>query len=156
ISEAWAASGPDALAFGALEPLVVLMQETPKERLLPLLTQQLAQGAQLRTLVAAGALANARTFGGQDYTGDHSLMAPPPTYEMSKELSEPERPLPIFKVLYRNTTRIQEQGARENEVLHLVEAASLPADLRSGHELREATRSADMDRAERTFAALAK
>ena len=81
ISRAWAATGSDGLTFGSLEPLVVLMQETPPERLLPLLVQKLAEGADLRTLVAAGALANARTFGGQDYTGYHSLMALAPAYD---------------------------------------------------------------------------
>lgn len=149
-------TGPDTLSFGAMEPLVALMQETPPDKLLPLLVQKLAAGTELRTLVAAGALANARTFGGQDYTGYHSLMALAPAYEMSKELPEPRRALPVLKVLYRNSTRIQEKGGRENEVLHLVEAANLPPEARSGKELQEATRSADMERAERTFAALAK
>jgi hypothetical protein len=154
-----APAGPpdgDALNFGALEPLVALMQETPPDKLMPLLVQKLASGTELRTLVAAGALANARTFGGQDYTGYHSLMALAPAYEMSKELPEPRRALPVLKVLYRNSNRIQEQGGRENEVLHLVEAANLPPESMNGKELREATRSADMERAERTFAALAK
>jgi hypothetical protein len=102
--------GPDALSFGAMEPLVVLMQETPPEKLTPLLVKMLGEGTELRTLVAAGALANARTFGGQDYTGYHSLMALAPAYEMSRELPEPRRALPVLKVLYRNSTRIQEQG----------------------------------------------
>ena len=156
LSHALAEGGPEGLTFGELEPLVVLMQETPLEALLPLLVQRLNQGTSLRTLVAAGALANARTFGGQDYTGYHSLMALAPAYEMSRELPEHQRALPVLKVLYRNSTRIQEQGGRENEVLHLVEAASLPTEIRKGEALRDATRSADMDRAERTFAALAK
>ncbi len=154
ISRALASTGSDGLTFGSLEPLVALMQETPLERLLPLLVQKMAEGTDLRTLVAAGALANARTFGGQDYTGYHSLMALAPAYEMSKELPESQRPLPVLKVLYRNSTRIQEHGGRENEVLHLVEAADLPPEVRNGKELRDATRSADMERAERTFAAL--
>jgi len=83
-------------------------------------------------------------------------MALAPAYEMSRELPEPRRALPVLKVLYRNSTRIQEQGGRENEVLHLVEAANLPPEARNGEALREATRSGDMERAERTFAALAK
>jgi hypothetical protein len=156
LSHALAEGGPEGPTFGDLEPLVCLMQETPLEALLPLLVQRLNQGTNLRTLVAAGALANARTFGGQDYTGYHSLMALAPAYEMSRELPEHQRALPVLKVLFRNTSRIQEQGGRENEVLELVEAASLPAEVRNGEALRDATRSADMDRAERTFAALAK
>src|SRR5215217_2908890 len=58
-----------ALAFGPLEPLVRLMQETAADRLLPKLAEQLAAGVELRRLVAAAALANARTFGGEDYVG---------------------------------------------------------------------------------------
>src|SRR4030095_8502748 len=156
ISQAWADDRSDMLTFGALEPLVALMQETPLDHLLPVLVKKLAEGTELRTLVAAGALANARTFGGQDYTGYHSLMALAPAYAMSRERPEPRRALPVLKVLYRNTTRIQEQGGRENEVLHLVEAANLPTEVRNGEELRKATRSGDMDRAGQTFAALAK
>src|SRR5262245_32991387 len=156
IAQAFADDGPACLSFGAIEPLVALMQETPLDHLLPILVKRLAEGTDLRTLVAAGALANARTFGGQDYTGYHSLMALAPAYEMSKELPEPRRALPGLKVLYRNSTRIHEQGGRENEVLHLVEAANLPPEARNGKALQDATRSGDMERAERTFAALAK
>lgn len=156
ISQALADDGSDVLSFGAIEPLVAMMQETPLGQLLPALVKKLADGTDLRTLVAAGALANARTFGGQDYTGYHSLMALAPAYEMARELPESRRSLPVLKVLYRNSSRIQEQGGRENEVLRLVEAAALSPEIKNGETLRQATRSGDMDRAERTFAALAK
>src|SRR4051794_31480319 len=59
------------LSFGPLEPLVRLMQETPADKLLPRLAEQLAAGTELRRLVAAAAAANARTFGGEDYVGFH-------------------------------------------------------------------------------------
>src|SRR4051794_15412287 len=62
-----AAEPPERLTFGPLEPLVGLMQETPADKLLSALVERLRQGAELRQLVAAGALANARTFGGEDY-----------------------------------------------------------------------------------------
>src|ERR1700737_2565167 len=57
------------LTFGKLEPLVALMQETPAAKLQPLLVEQLRAGMDLSRLVAAAALANARTFGGEDYVG---------------------------------------------------------------------------------------
>src|SRR4051812_48034354 len=63
------------LTFGALEPLVALMQETPADRLLPAVVQRIGAGTDLREIVAAAALANARAFGGQDYDGYHTLMA---------------------------------------------------------------------------------
>ncbi len=62
------------------------MQETPIERLLPTLVERLQGGTELKSLVAAGALANARTFGGEDYIGFHTLMAMSPAYHMALEL----------------------------------------------------------------------
>src|SRR6058998_2169742 len=115
-----ALAGESALSFGSLEPLVCLMQETPVNRLLPALTGQLKSGTELRRLVAAAALANARTFGGEDYVGFHTMMALAPAYHMARELPPERQPLPVFKVLYRNTNRIQEHGGRASEVLHPV------------------------------------
>src|SRR5262249_26045832 len=70
------------LSFGPLESLVQLMQETPADKLLPKLAEQLAAGIELRRLVAAAALANARTFGGEDYVGFHTMMALAPSLHM--------------------------------------------------------------------------
>ena len=63
------------LSFGGLEPLAGLLQETPADNLMPILVKKLQEGTSLRDLVAAGALANARQFGGQDYVGWHTFMA---------------------------------------------------------------------------------
>src|SRR5206468_4563808 len=115
----------DELSFGEMEPLVRLMQETPVDRLLPALTGQLKSGTELRRLVAAAALANARTFGGEDYVGFHTMMALSPSLHLSRELPEAQQPLPVFKVLYRNTTRIQEHDGRKDEVLHPVPLAKM-------------------------------
>ena len=152
---AGAAPEPAALTFGPMEPLVRMMQETPVGKLLPVLVEQLASGTELKRLVAAAALANARTFGGEDYVGFHTLMALSPAYRMSAELPEGERALPVLKVLYRNTSRIQEAGGRKNEVLKPVASSSPPQGLGGGEALREAVRAKDMSRAEQTFAALA-
>src|SRR5688500_5413340 len=129
------------LTFGELEPLVCLMQETPSTRLLPVLVEKLRTGTDLRRLVASAALANARTFGGEDYVRFHTLMALSPAYQMSRELPEATRALPVLKVLYRNTSRIQEAGGRSHEVLHPVQPAELPAGRPGGEVLREAVRS---------------
>src|SRR6185312_4385817 len=88
LAPAWAGEGAEALTFGKMEPLVALMQETPIAKLLPILVDKLKSGTDLRTLTAAGALANARTFGGHDYTGYHALMALMPAYQMAAELPE--------------------------------------------------------------------
>ena len=56
-SSARADEAPRPLSFGALEPLVCLMQETPADRLLPALVAELRSGTDLRKLTAAAALA---------------------------------------------------------------------------------------------------
>jgi hypothetical protein len=151
------AVGSDSLSFGPLEPLVELMQETPVNRLLPVLVDQLNSGkADLKQLLAAAALANARTFGGEDYVGFHTMMALAPAYHMATELPAAQQPLPVFKVLYRNTNRIQEHGGRKSEVLHSVDAAAIPTGEHADPEsLRAAVRQKDAQGAEKLFAALA-
>lgn len=155
LSTVRADQGAERLTFGELEPLVALMQETSLDKLLPALVTKLKAGTDLKTLVAAGALANARTFGGQDYIGFHTLMALPPAYEMARELPEGQRALPVLKVLYRNTNRIQEKGGSKEEVLHPI-TEDLPKDKLTGEQLQQATRKADMNTAERMFAALSR
>jgi hypothetical protein len=153
---AFAEQGPERLTFGRLERLVALMQETPADRLLPLVVERLRQGTPLRNVVAAAALANARTFGGEDYVGFHTMMALAPSFHMAGELPEARQPLPILKVLHRNASRIQEFGGPRREVLHPVQPARLPADRPGGEVLRDIVRRrAGADEAERTYAALA-
>ena len=78
---------PKALHFGAMEPLVSFMQETEIGKLQPALVQKLREGETLDRLVAAAALANTRTFGGEDYVGFHTLMAMTPALRMSRSLT---------------------------------------------------------------------
>jgi hypothetical protein len=154
LAPALAEEASDRITFGSLEPLVSLMQEVPADKLLPVLAGKIQQGADLKTLVSAAALANARTFGGEDYIGFHTLMALAPAYEMAQELPADVRPLPVLKVLYRNTNRIQEHGGPGSEVLHHVHAVeeSVPD---GGPAMQAASRTGDMDRAEAVFARLA-
>lgn len=154
LAPASAADAPDALDFGPLEPLVRLMQETPANKLLPALADKLKSGTELSRLVHAGALANARTFGGEDYVGFHTMMALAPALHMARELPVALQPLPVFKVLYRNTNRIQERGGRKEEVLHAVKPATLSEGLPGSELLRQAVHRKDVNEAERTFAAL--
>jgi len=153
ISSAWANEGPNGLTFGKLEPLVQRMQEMPADKLQGFLVSSWRNdGLGLRDMVAAAALANARKFGGEDYVGFHVIMALTPAYEVSRELDRAHQPLPILKVLYRNTDNILKNGGRRNEVLQPVQAArgAVSAEL-----LREAIRARNMDQAEATFAAQA-
>ncbi len=144
----------DRLDFGKLEPLVALMQETPADALMPQLKTRLDAGVDLPTLAAAAALANARTFGGQDYTGYHCFMAIVPALAMSRRLSGNGAALPVFKVLHRNARQIQAEGGRRDEVLRRVEpAASLDGDARS--RLLANGRKGEFASAEATFARVA-
>lgn len=153
---ALADEGVTRLTFGPMEPLVALMQETPAEGLLGVLVDRIKGGADLRQLVSAAALANARAFGGQDYEGYHAFMALAPAYQMSRELPEDQRALPVLKVLYRNTNHIQQMGGKSHETLHPVEPAPLPEGRPGAEVLREAARKLDIEGAERAFAALAR
>lgn len=155
LAPAFAADAPDTLDFGPLESLVRLMQETPANKLLPVLANRLKSGTDLSRLVAAGALANARTFGGEDYVGFHTMMALAPSLHMARELPDALQPLPVFKVLYRNTNRIQERGGRKEEVLHAVKPVAVSEGGPSCELLREAVHRKDVNQAERTFAMLA-
>jgi hypothetical protein len=156
LAPANAADGPERLTFGDREPLVALMQDTPVSKLLPIVVEKLNSGVKLEDLVAAAALANARTFGGQDYDGYHAFMALLPSLHMSREMPEDRKALPVLKVLYRNTNRMQSAGGSKKEVLHPVKPGELPNDRPAGEVLREATRKRDYNAAESTFAAIAK
>lgn len=155
LSPALADDAGEALSFGPLEPLVALMQETPPERLLPIVVERIQSGTDLRELVAAAALANARTFGGEDYVGFHTFMAMLPAYHMSSELPSERRSLPVLKVLYRNATRLQEQGGRKNEVLHAIKPAALAEGQVPAESLRDAVHRRDVNAAEGALAAAA-
>ena len=155
LAGAFAAEVPGSLDFGPLEPLVRFMQETSVEKLLPALADKLKAGVELRRLVAAAALANARTFGGEDYVGFHTMMALAPALHMAGELPEALQPLPVFKVLYRNTNRIQEKGGRKEEVLRAVSSSETPSSLPSAESLRSAVHHQNVAEAERTFASMA-
>src|SRR5262245_31564765 len=98
----FADDGDDKLSFGKMEPLVALLQETPADKVLPILVDRLRGGTGLRELVAASALANARTFGGSHYEGYHAFMALAPAYTMAGGLPKDRQRLPVLRVLYRN------------------------------------------------------
>ena len=142
------------LTFGPMEPLVSLMQETPPDKLIPQLIDELNSGTSLKTLIAAGALANVRAFAGHDYTGYHTFMALMPALQMADELAAERKPLPVLKVLYRNSSRIQEQGASHKDALHPI-AADERSNVAGGAPLRDAVRAVDWQQAETQFAALA-
>jgi hypothetical protein len=74
---------------------------------------------------------------------------------MSAEMPAAQQALPVFKVLYRNSNRIQERGGRSAEVLKKVEPGVLNKSQPADETLRAAVRGKNMVEAEATFAAIA-
>jgi hypothetical protein len=138
----------DELTFGDRERLVDLLQSTPADKILSTTVGLLQSGTKLRDVVAAAALANARTFGGEDYVGFHTMMALAPAYHMASLLPAERQALPVLKVLHRNSRRIGEFGGHEKEVLHQVAAATLPSGSSSARAIHDAVRKRDVAAAE--------
>lgn len=156
LTPAWAEdAGPERLSFGSHERLVGLMQETPADRLLPQLVQMHRAGTDLRDLISAAALANTRAFGGEDYVGFHTFMALMPAYRMAQALPSERAALPVLKVVYRNSLRLQETGHSTEDTLHPVAAATPPPVSPLTTAIREAIHRGDKAAAEQALAAAA-
>ena len=151
LSNAFADEGTEQLNFGPLRPLVNLMQDTTPEILQNKLINKITSGSvTLRQLIAAASLANAETFGGEDYVGFHTEMALLPALSLAQRLPTKEQPLPVLKVLYRNSDRIQQYGGASVKTLRPMEVPgnASPGDAAA---LRQATRAADLQAAETLF-----
>jgi len=155
-STAFAEEGPDALSFGEHDALVDLLQGTPPDKLQSLLIDKLAHGeTDLKALTSAAALANAEAFGGEDYVGFHTAMAMLPALGMAKLLPSQRQPLPVLKVLYRNSATIQEHGGAAKKTLRATQAAHRHSSGDIGVQIRDAVRSPDLKQAESLFSGLA-
>jgi hypothetical protein len=140
--------GADRITFGGREALVDLLQSTAPDQMLAEVVRQIAKGTSLRELTAAAALANGRAFAGEDYVGFHTLMALRPALAMAEENSSAGAALPVLKVLYRNSSRIQEADADSHDALQPVVAAS---DAPDAATLREAVHRRDRAAAEQAL-----
>jgi len=138
------------------ERLVELMRTTPAEQLQPMLATRITKvQATLNELTAAGALANAVTFGGCDYVGFHTAIAMLPALAMSSQLHDGRQPLPVVKVLYRNAQQIQSVGGSSVTALHASnDAETLEHSTQGevGERIRAACRNVDIDRGESLLA----
>ena len=83
-------------------------------------------------------------------------MALVPAYQMAGELPPDRQALPVLKVLYRNSSRIQEQTGRPAR--HVASRRTRPnrsTPAKAARCLRDAVRAVDWDGAEARFAAIA-
>ncbi len=156
VSTAFAKEGADSIPLGGYTSLVEMMRSTPPEKLQPLLATKILKGeTNLKQLVAAGALSNAVTFGGCDYVGFHTAMAMLPALEMSSLLPSRRQPLPILKVLYRNSQQIQNVGGASKTTLHALDALEADEHAKGedlGKQIRAACRKVDVDLGENLLA----
>src|SRR4029077_14016491 len=120
------------------------------EELLPKLVQGLRTGVPLADLAAAGALANARAYGGTNYNGYHTLMALVPSLEMAAQLPAPLGPVSVLKVLHRHARFLHDSGRDAEDALAPLEASGT-----SDADLVASVRARDLARAEQRLAVLA-
>lgn len=151
-SPKFAFESDDELTFGKLDSLVDMMQELPAAKLQVRLVESLKNGSlNLDQMIAAAALANAQTFGGEDYVGYHAEMALVPALEMAREMPKDRQALPVLKVLYRNTDRIQKVGGKKKKTLKPIKReGEAPADI--SKQLRDFSRKHELEKAEALFA----
>ncbi len=120
VRTAFADEGDDSLAFGKYDALVDLLQSTPPDKLQPILIEKLNRGeTDLKQLTAAGALANAETFGGEDYVGFHTAMAmlpaladDRPAADRAPAAADPEGALSQLAADSAIRRRLEEDAAR--------------------------------------------
>lgn len=134
-------SGED-LDLGDLNPLADLFEELSPDALMPRLVAEWRKGTSLAQLTAAGALANARSLGGEDYEGYHAFMGMVPALMIAGELPANEAPLPVLKTLKRSAVR-----------MHKVGGGTLSEVSPEAGDPRKAIRNQDLARAERALAA---
>ena len=118
--------------------------------------EKINNGTELKTLVAAAALANARTFGGQDYIGYPHLHGPGPALAMAAGAARADRArCRCSRCCTATPAGFKPWAAARTKCCTRSSRPSCRQD--AGRSvLQEATRSADLAPAERTFAALAK
>jgi hypothetical protein len=154
LSKTLAAETRPRLTFAGIEPLVTLLQETPAKELITVLVGQVDSGTSLQALVTAGGLANARAFGGEDYVGHHTFNALLPSLEMAQRLPSSQQPLPVFKVLYRNSSQLQARDLHHADTLDAI-APTAQVNAKQEGLVRDVVRACDWSAAEADMTALA-
>jgi hypothetical protein len=148
---------PDVVQFRPeIEPLVRLMERTPREKCAEMLAGQLHRGVSYRQLLGALFLAGIRNVNPQPPGfALHCVFVIHSAHLLSLEAPADARLLPLFYAL-DNFKTAQERDARQNDYVMRPLGAALPAPDRAGAELAAALEAWDAARAERAVAALAR
>jgi hypothetical protein len=139
---------PDQVQFGPdLEPIVRLIERTPRKQCVPVFVEQLRRGLPYRRFLAGTFFACVRkTHSHHDVYKIHSV------HQVSRDVRSEERLLPLFWAI--NAFK-QRQEDFPLSPLAPLEGRS-PSAANAAMEFREAMRHGDLDRAEPALVALAR
>src|SRR5262245_3335144 len=143
---------PDLVRFGPdLEPVVRLIEETPREKCVAVMIEQLRDGLPYRHFLAALYLANIRTA-----VIDHPLAVLHSADQLALDLPVAERLLPAFWAL--DSLKAHQAGAKNPQFVPKLKplAGKLPSPEQAEKELHAGMAAYDRDRAERAMAVLAR
>src|SRR5881409_3853121 len=150
---------PDIVRFRPeIEPLVALIERTPREKCAALAVEQLRRGVSYREMLAALFLAGIRNVNPRPPGfALHCVFVIHSAHLISLEAPADSRLLPIFYAL-DNFKAAQERDARQPSGDYTMRAlrGPLPGPERAAAELRSAMEDWDAERAERAVASLAR
>jgi hypothetical protein len=148
LAEAEPASVPEKVRFGPdIEPIVRLIEETPRSRCVAALIEQLRQGLPYRRFLAGVFFAGIRKL-----NSNHDVYKIQPVHQVSLEVRAEERLLPVFWALDGFKQR---QEDFPNPPLTELKGP-MPAPEKAAAELASAFERADLDASERAVVVLAR
>ena len=138
---------PDLVQFGPdIEPIVRLVEETPREKCVAVMVEQLRKGLSYRNFLAALYLANIRTT-----HVSHALAELHSANELSLDLPNQERLLPLFWGAL-DSFKVQQQRGSKPALRPI--AGPLPSVEKAEDEFHAGMKELDGERAERAVVAL--
>lgn len=144
---------PELVRLSAnIEPIVRLIEQTPRDKCVEVMVEQLRKGLPYRQFLAALFLAGLRNFKPATVGPMHQVYMMHSAHELSLDARPEERLLPLFFALdqFKKAT---EFGAREKEPLHPFRGELPPAD-QALDEFKAGMEDWDGERADRAVVAL--
>jgi hypothetical protein len=149
---------PEVVRFGPeIEPLIRLIEDTPRERCVEMLVEQLRRGVSYRQFMSALFLAGLRTFKPSSTGGMHSVYLIHAAHQISLDGATEERLLPLFYALdsfkaYTESPSRQRQLPREGRLLPF--RGTITSIDQAWNEFHAAMDAWDAERADRAIVAL--